>query len=77
MTALGQDRELRRQAAEQERERIRLAYPAEFNDGAKRAFEGSALYPPGFHGWPLDRRNAWFAGFNFGRCYRRRGSADA
>ena len=23
-------------------------------------------YPRGFHAWPLDRRNSWFAGFNVG-----------
>ena len=77
MSAFGQDRDLRRQAAEQERERIRLAFPTEFNDGAKRAFEGSALYPAGFHDWPLDRRNAWFSGFNFGYHYRKREGGNA
>jgi hypothetical protein len=69
----GEDRE--RAAAE--RERIRRAYPKEFNEGAKRAFEGSGLYPPGFHDWPLERRNAWFAGFNFGYVYRNRGGGDS
>jgi hypothetical protein len=23
-------------------------------------------YPRGFHQWPLDRRNAWYAAFNLG-----------
>lgn len=79
MNGTGEDRELRRRQVEDERERIRLAHPAEFKDGARRAYEGSALYPPGFHDWPLDRRNAWFAGFNFGYCYRKRaeGGGDA
>jgi hypothetical protein len=25
-----------------------------------------AGYPQGFHGWPLDRRNAWWCGLNRG-----------
>ena len=58
--------------AHQERERIKLAYPEEFNDGAKRAFTGDKLYPPGFAAWPLEKRNAWFAGFNVGYCDRAR-----
>jgi hypothetical protein len=69
----GDDRERRARQAKEERERIRQAFPSEFNDGAKRAFEGSHLYPPGFQAWPLERRNAWFAGFNFGYGYRNRG----
>ena len=69
MTPLGQDRE---RIAAAERERIRLAYPAEFNDGAKRAYQSDPLYPSGFHSWPLDRRNAWFAGFNRGYCDRKK-----
>jgi hypothetical protein len=52
----------------EERERIKLAYPDEFADGAKRAFTGDHLYPPGFAAWLLERRNAWFAGFNVGYC---------
>ena len=31
-------------------------------------------YPLGFHQWPLDRRNAWFAGFNVGHIQRGRGN---
>jgi hypothetical protein len=58
--------------AGEERERIKLAYPDEFADGAKRAFIGVKRYPRGFAGWPLDQRNAWFAGFNVGYCDRRR-----
>jgi hypothetical protein len=45
----------------------------EFRDGARCGFlqrqEGPrdpGGYPRGFHGWPLERRNAWFAGFNVG-----------
>jgi hypothetical protein len=47
--------------------------PAEFRDGARCGFlqreEGPrdpGGYPRGFHRWPLERRNAWFAGFNVG-----------
>lgn len=56
-------------------ERLRSAWRAEFRDGARCAFlekyEATRLpggYPHGFHDWPLDQRNAWFAGFNQGRC---------
>jgi hypothetical protein len=51
----------------------RNKWPAEFRDGARcaflRQFDGNREkggYPLGFHRWPLDRRNAWFAGFNVG-----------
>ncbi|MGO9391215.1 hypothetical protein [Rhodoblastus sp.] len=57
--------------------RLRAAWPDEFRDGARCAFlekyEGEREldgYPKGFHGWPQDRRNAWFAGFNRGLCDR-------
>jgi hypothetical protein len=48
-------------------------WPAEYRDGARCAFllrfdgerEGGG-YPRGFRRWPLERRNAWFAGFNVG-----------
>jgi hypothetical protein len=62
----------RLERAQRERERIKLAHPGEFADGAKRAFTGDHLYPSGFAAWPLDRRNAWFAGFNAGYCDRAR-----
>ena len=52
-------------------------FRSEFNDGAvygagwvpsdEREKGG---YPLGFHDWQLERRNAWFAGFNVG--YQRR-----
>jgi hypothetical protein len=48
-------------------------FPVEFRDGARCGFlqrqEGPREpggYPRGFHRWPLERRNAWFAGFNVG-----------
>jgi hypothetical protein len=60
-----------------EREHIKAAFPEEFNDGARCGFTGEypgerlkGGYPVGFHFWPEDRRNAWFAGFNEGYQYR-------
>jgi hypothetical protein len=57
--------------------RLRDRWPAEFNDGTRCAFlqrydgdREKGGYPRGFHRWPLDRRNAWYAGFNRGRCDR-------
>jgi hypothetical protein len=48
-------------------------WPDEWRNGARcaflRSFDGereSGGYPRGFHAWPLDRRNAWFAGFSMG-----------
>jgi hypothetical protein len=32
-------------------------------------------YPKSFHQWPLDRRNAWWAGANAGYCKRKRDEA--
>ena len=49
---------------------IRARWPSEWKDGARTAFletfEGEREkggYPLGFHAWPLDRRNGWFAGY--------------
>jgi hypothetical protein len=63
-------------AAQEERERIRLAFPLEFADGVERAFAENRLYPSGFSSWPLDKRNAWFAGYNLGYCHRLRALAE-
>ena len=56
---------------------LRRDYPSEFADGEALGSGGElggereqGGYPIGFHLWPLARRNAWFAGFNFG--YTRR-----
>ena len=64
--------------AQAERDAIRLKWQAEFDDGARCAFlqradgpRESGGYPKGFHAWQLERRNAWFAGFNQG-CIDRR-----
>lgn len=52
---------------------IRTRCPDEFRDGARCAFLGKypgdrerGGYPRGFHGWAMDRRNVWWAGFNVG-----------
>lgn len=48
-------------------------WPDEYRDGARsaaglpvgpREAGDKPRYPRGFHEWPLERRNAWFAGFN-------------
>jgi hypothetical protein len=53
--------------------RLQDKWPSEFRDGARCGFlqlhEGPrdpGGYPPGFNNWQLERRNAWFAGFNVG-----------
>ncbi|GEM_PF-2967213 len=63
--------------ARNERRAIRKQWPAEFDDGVVYGLTGKADgprepggYPKGFHGWPLERRNAWFAGANFGLLAR-------
>jgi hypothetical protein len=73
-----------RQKAIRERQALRERLPDEFNDGARCAslqrFDGpreKGGYPLGFHSWPLQRRNAWFAGFNLGRCDRLRLEEEA
>ena len=57
--------------------RLRSTWPVEFRDGARCGFLPRADgprekggYPCGFCGWPLDRRNAWYSGFNLGRLDR-------
>lgn len=40
-------------------------WPAEYRDGARcGAWLSKGGYPRGFAAWPLERKNAWFAGFN-------------
>lgn len=53
--------------------RVEVAFPDEFRHGFRAAFLQKSDepcdkggYPPGFHTWPLDRRNAWWCGFNSG-----------
>lgn len=69
--------------AEAERAAIRAVWPAEFDDGARCGFSGNfdgprelGGYPRGFHSWPLERRNGWYAGFNKGRCDKERREND-
>jgi hypothetical protein len=62
-----------RPSVAEERERLFRAYPEEYNDGARRAYAGNKRYPRGFTEWPLERRNAWFAGWNVGYCDRKAG----
>jgi hypothetical protein len=54
--------------AESERAAIRKQWPAEFDDGARCGFSWKfdgqreqGGYPKGFHEWPIERRNAWYA----------------
>jgi hypothetical protein len=65
-----------RPSVAEERERIERDFPAEFADGRRRAFIGNKLYPRRFKDWPLDRRNAWFAGWNVGYLERKRTLRD-
>jgi hypothetical protein len=66
-------------APEAERERLKQAWPDTFRDAARCAFLGKAEgererggYPRGLFGWPLERRNAWFCGYNVGLLDRQR-----
>lgn len=48
---------------------IRARWRTAWEKGARIGFEGERAggsYPQGFHDWPLDRRNAWYSGFNRG-----------
>jgi hypothetical protein len=56
-----------------EQNAIRARWQKEFDDGARCAFlckfpgeREAGGYPKGFHRWPLDRRDAWHAGYNRG-----------
>jgi hypothetical protein len=62
-----------------ERWRLKRAWPDEFADGECCAFHQRfggererGGYAVGFHRWPLERRNSWYAGFNFGLVERQR-----
>ncbi len=64
-------------SVDHERARLQSAWPDEFADGERCAFhkrfDGERErggYPLGFHKWPLERRNAWLAGYNFGLVER-------
>jgi hypothetical protein len=58
---------------------LKQAWPDAFRDGARFAFVGKSEgererggYPRGFFGWSLERRNAWFCGFNVGLLDKQR-----
>jgi hypothetical protein len=58
---------------------IRRDFPREFTDGESMGAgwepggeREKGGYPLGFHEWALERRNAWFAGFNLGYARRKR-----
>ena len=58
---------------------IRRDFPREFTDGENMGAgwepdgeREKGGYPVGFHAWPLERRNAWFAGFNLGYARQKR-----
>jgi hypothetical protein len=69
--------------APDEVKRLKRAWPDELADGERCAFLGrsegkreSGGYPTDFHGWPLDRRNGWYAGYNLGLLERQRALAE-
>jgi hypothetical protein len=62
-----------------ERARLEAEWPQEYRLGFRFGFLGKAAspcdtagYPIGLASWPLDRRNAWWAGWNEGRNERDR-----
>jgi hypothetical protein len=68
--------------ADAQRVRLKRDWPDEFRDGARCGFlqrcEGKRErggFPLGFHQWPHERRNGWYAGFNRGWCDRRKTEA--
>lgn len=68
---------VRHPASLSELDRLKSAWPDEYRAGARLAFMDErpigcdeAGYPRGFHDWPAGRRDAWWAGFNIGRCER-------
>ena len=57
------------------RDELLAKYPAEFRHGYLSGYTGepqppcdSAGYMVGHHTWPLERKNAWFSGWNLGNC---------
>jgi hypothetical protein len=71
--------------AEAEKQALRARLPELFDDGARMGFRGepdpgpreTGGYPRRFHQLPLEARNAWFAGWNKGRCDRERKRKEA
>ena len=58
--------------AQRERDRLHRTHPEAYADGERRAREHDASYPPDFTNWPLDERNAWFAGWHLAFLERQR-----
>jgi hypothetical protein len=63
-------------------DRLAARWPDEFRFGYHFGFCGKADppcdragYPAGFHSWPLDRRNAWWCGWNQGRLAVKKAAA--
>ena len=71
--------------ARNERRRLKRFYPDAYNDGllvgsgVKQGPREPGGYPCGFHSWPLERRNAWWAGANLGylRAHPQRSRREA
>lgn len=59
-------------AAMECRHALRATWAEAFDDGVRRALNDNREYPIGFAAWPLEKRNAWFAGFNVGYTKRAR-----
>lgn len=66
-------------SAEIERAQLCERWPAEFEDGYRSGFTGEhqkpcddAGYMVGHHSWAIERKNAWFAGWNLGNAERER-----
>lgn len=60
------------------RAHLRLIYPDLFEDtpapplGRRSLVPPGPDYPDGFHDWPLEKRNGWYAAFNLDRMKRER-----
>ena len=50
-----------------DRDELLAKYPAEFRHGYLSGCD-AAGYMVGHHTWPLERKNAWFSGWNLGNC---------
>ena len=62
-----------------ERRRLRNLYPLPFKLGVRAGAGLREDYPPGYHDWPLEKRNAYWAGANVGYLMAHpdsRGGAD-
>jgi hypothetical protein len=66
------DRDCARQRTLAWRDELLKRYPLEFESGYLQGFTGedATAYPDGFHSWTLERRNAFFAGWNLGYVER-------